>query len=99
MILYEKRNSFKMIYAEHLRKEFKKIVKEPGLKGSFKALFKPKKEIVVAAQDISFHVPKGDILGFIGPNGAGKSTVIKMLTGILTPTSGGICHCRRRILY
>lgn len=80
-----------MIYAEHLRKEFKKIVKEPGLGGSFKALFKPKKEIVVAAQDISFHVPKGEILGFIGPNGAGKSTVIKMLTGILTPTSG---ECR-----
>ena len=80
-----------MIYAEHLRKEFKKIVKEPGLKGSFKALFKPKKETVVAAEDISFHVPKGEILGFIGPNGAGKSTVIKMLTGILTPTSG---ECR-----
>ena len=80
-----------MIYAEHLRKEFKKTVKEPGLKGSFKALFKPKKEIVVAASDISFHVPKGEILGFIGPNGAGKSTVIKMLTGILTPTSG---QCR-----
>ncbi len=38
--------------------------------------------------DISFDVPKGEILGFIGPNGAGKSTVIKMLTGILTPTSG-----------
>ena len=47
-----------MIYAEHLRKEFQKIVKEPGLKGSFKALFKPKKETVVAADDISFHVPK-----------------------------------------
>ena len=44
-----------MIYAEHLRKEFKKTVKEPGLKGSFKALFKPKKEIVVAASDIIFH--------------------------------------------
>ncbi len=80
-----------MIYAEHLRKEFKKVVKEPGLKGSVKALFKPHKEIVVAAQDISFHVPKGEILGFIGPNGAGKSTVIKMLTGILMPTSG---ECR-----
>ena len=80
-----------MIYAEHLRKEFKKTVKEPGLKGSFKALFRPQKEIVVAAQDISFHVPEGEILGFIGPNGAGKSTVIKMLTGILTPTSG---ECR-----
>lgn len=80
-----------MIYAEHLRKEFKKVIKEPGLKGSIKSLFKPQKEIVVAAQDISFHVPKGEILGFIGPNGAGKSTVIKMLTGILTPTSG---ECR-----
>lgn len=80
-----------MIYAEHLRKEFKKTVKDPGLKGSIKALFKPHKETIVAAHDISFHVPKGEILGFIGPNGAGKSTVIKMLTGILTPTSG---ECR-----
>ena len=80
-----------MIYAEHLKKEFKKVIKEPGLKGSIKALFKPKKEIVTAVDDISFHVPKGEILGFIGPNGAGKSTVIKMLTGILTPTSG---ECR-----
>ena len=85
-----------MIYAEHLRKEFKKVIKEPGLKGSFKALFHPKKEIVVAAKDISFHVPKGEILGFIGPNGAGKSTVIKMLTGILTPTSGE-CRINGRI--
>ena len=80
-----------MIYAENLRKEFTKIIKDPGLKGSFKALFKPRKEIVVAADNISFHVPKGEILGFIGPNGAGKSTVIKMLTGILTPTKG---QCR-----
>ena len=77
-----------MIYAENLRKEFKKIIKEPGLKGSVKALFKPNKEIVKAVDGISFTVPKGEILGFIGPNGAGKSTVIKMLTGILMPTSG-----------
>ena len=77
-----------MIYVENLRKEFKKIIKEPGLKGSVKALFKPKKEIITAVDDISFTVPKGEILGFLGPNGAGKSTVIKMLTGILMPTSG-----------
>lgn len=77
-----------MIYVENLRKEFKKIIKEPGLKGAVKALVKPKKEIVTAVDDISFTVPKGEILGFIGPNGAGKSTVIKMLTGILMPTSG-----------
>ena len=77
-----------MIYVENLRKEFKKTIKEPGLKGSLKSFVKPKKEIVAAVKDISFDVNEGEILGFIGPNGAGKSTVIKMLTGILTPTSG-----------
>lgn len=77
-----------MIYVENLRKEFKKTIKEPGLKGSLKSFIKPKKEIVAAVKDISFDVNEGEILGFIGPNGAGKSTVIKMLTGILSPTSG-----------
>ena len=77
-----------MIKVEKLRKEFKKTVKDPGLKGSIKSLFVPKTEKVIAVRDISFDVPEGEILGFIGPNGAGKSTVIKMLTGILTPTSG-----------
>lgn len=77
-----------MIYVENLRKEFKKTIKEPGLKGSLKSFVKPKKEIVTAVKDISFNVKEGEILGFIGPNGAGKSTVIKMLTGILSPTSG-----------
>lgn len=80
-----------MIYAENLKKEFKKTIKSPGLMGSLKSLFHPKTEIVTAVDDISFHVPKGEVLGFIGPNGAGKSTVIKMLTGILTPTAG---YCR-----
>lgn len=77
-----------MITVDKLRKEFKKTVKDPGLKGSVKSLFKPKSEKVIAVRDISFEVGGGEILGFIGPNGAGKSTVIKMLTGILTPTSG-----------
>lgn len=77
-----------MIYVENLRKEFKKTIKEPGLLGSFKSLFHPKSEKVIAVNDISFEAYEGEILGFIGPNGAGKSTVIKMLTGILTPTSG-----------
>lgn len=80
-----------MIEVKDLRKEFKKSIKEPGLKGSIKSLFKPRYEIVRAVDNISFEVPKGEIVGFIGPNGAGKSTVIKMLTGILTPTSG---YCR-----
>lgn len=79
-----------MIHVEHLEKYFKKTIKQPGFMGSVKSLFHSQKEIVKAVDDISFHVDKGEILGFIGPNGAGKSTVIKMLTGILTPT-GGSC--------
>ena len=79
-----------MIEVKNVSKEFKKIIKEPGLKGSVKSLFHKKQEIVKAVDDISFSVEKGEILGFIGPNGAGKSTAIKMLTGILTPTSGEI---------
>ena len=87
-----------MISVQNLRKEFKKTIKEPGLKGSVKSLFKPKTEIITAVDNISFEVEKGEILGFIGPNGAGKSTVIKMLTGILTPTSGE-CMINGQIPY
>ena len=79
-----------MIHVQNLEKHFKKTVKQPGLMGSVKSLFRPQTEIVKAVDDITFHVDKGEILGFIGPNGAGKSTVIKMLTGILSP-SGGSC--------
>lgn len=77
-----------MIQVENLSKEFKKTIKQPGIKGSIKSLFNPQTEKVLAVDNVSFSVPKGEVLGFIGPNGAGKSTVIKMLTGILTPTSG-----------
>ncbi|MEE0060719.1 MAG: ATP-binding cassette domain-containing protein [Acutalibacteraceae bacterium] len=77
-----------MIQVENLSKEFKKTIKQPGIIGSVKSLFKPQTEKVLAVDNVSFSVPKGEVLGFIGPNGAGKSTVIKMLTGILTPTSG-----------
>lgn len=87
-----------MISVQNLRKEFKKTIKEPSLKGSVKSLFKPKTEIITAVDNISFEVDKGEILGFIGPNGAGKSTVIKMLTGILTPTSGE-CMINGQIPY
>ncbi|RLG17041.1 ABC transporter, partial [Nanoarchaeota archaeon] len=77
-----------MIRVRELRKEFKTYKKEPGIIGSLKSLVRRRYKIKVAVDDISFDVKKGEFLGFIGPNGAGKSTTIKMLTGILTPTSG-----------
>ncbi len=86
----EKVDSSIMIEVKNVSKEFKKIVKEPGFKGSVKSLFHKTIETIKAVDDISFSVKEGEILGFIGPNGAGKSTAIKMLTGILTPTSGEI---------
>ncbi len=55
-----------------------------------KSLFVPQKEIVQAVNGINLNIKKGDSVGFIGPNGAGKSTTIKMLTGILKPTSGSL---------
>lgn len=78
----------KMITVSHLQKIFKKTIKQLGLKAGFKSLFKPQIETFEAVKDLNFEIPKGEIFGFIGANGAGKSTTIKMLTGILTPTSG-----------
>jgi ABC-2 type transport system ATP-binding protein len=78
------------IDVEQLRKEFKVQQSRSGLKGAFQDLFKRDYKEVVAVKDISFQIPKGEICGYIGENGAGKSTTIKMLTGILVPTSGHI---------
>ena len=46
-----------------------------------------------AVKDVSFHLNKGEVLGFLGPNGAGKSTTMRMLTGNLAPTQGGVKIC------
>lgn len=80
----------KVIEVKNLVKDFKVKAKEKGLKGSFKAIFNTKYKEINAVKNISFDVEEGEILAFIGPNGAGKSTTIKMLTGILYPTSGKI---------
>lgn len=79
----------KVIEVQNLRKEFvsKKRATKPDGKRYF---FKKEKQIKNAVDDISFSVEEGESLAFIGPNGAGKSTTIKMLTGILYPTSGSI---------
>ena len=75
-----------MIEVKNLKKVFKKEIRKKGIKG---LLFKDKKDFV-AVNDISFNVEQGEIIAFVGPNGAGKSTTIKMLTGIVHPTSGEI---------
>jgi ABC-2 type transport system ATP-binding protein len=77
-----------IISATELRKTFRSKIKEPGLAGSLRAVVSPRWRIVEAVKDISFACEQGELLAFIGPNGAGKSTTIKMLTGILYPTSG-----------
>lgn len=79
-----------IIEVQNLRKTFKVKTKEEGLRGSIKSIFSPSYREVEAVKYISLQVEKGEILAFIGPNGAGKSTTIKMLTGILHPTSGHI---------
>ncbi|MDE3838031.1 daunorubicin ABC transporter ATP-binding protein [Bacillus methanolicus] len=76
------------IVVRNLRKEFKAYSSRSGLKGAFRDLFTRNYKIVPAVNDISFRVKQGEMVGYIGENGAGKSTTIKMLTGILTPTSG-----------
>jgi ABC-2 type transport system ATP-binding protein len=77
-----------VIAVENLAKTFVARQKQPGLRGSLRALFRPVERRTEAVKGISFEVDKGERVAFIGPNGAGKSTTIKMLVGILYPTSG-----------
>jgi ABC-2 type transport system ATP-binding protein len=76
------------IAVQDLVKTYVSTKKEPGLAGSFKALFSRATTQVHAVRSVSFTVEEGEIVGFLGPNGAGKTTTLKMLSGILFPTSG-----------
>lgn len=79
-----------MIAVEHLRKEFTYYKKMTGIKGSLHNIFHRESLTKEAVRDISFTVDRGEMIGFLGPNGAGKTTTLKMLSGILYPTSGKI---------
>ncbi len=77
-----------IITLDSLSKHFKVPVRGSGLKASVKSLFKREYRTVEAVEEISFQIEPGEVVGFLGPNGAGKTTTLKMLSGLLYPTSG-----------
>lgn len=79
-----------IIAVQHLKKDFSVPQKEPGLLGTLRSITNPKYNNVRAVDDITFTINEGELVGFIGPNGAGKTTTLKMLSGILYPTSGTV---------
>lgn len=90
-----------LIELSHVSKDYKVTMTRPGARNVLRNLFRPDTKTVQAVRDISFSVEAGELVGFIGENGAGKSTTLKMMSGILYPTSGhilvsGICPYRQR---
>ncbi|MFN8413771.1 MAG: ATP-binding cassette domain-containing protein [Anaerolineales bacterium] len=79
-----------LIHIKDLTKHFQILNRREGLGGAFRDLFSGDYRTVKAVDGISFDIDAGEIVGYIGPNGAGKSTTIKMMTGILKPSSGTI---------
>src|SRR5512137_1843449 len=77
-----------IIQVSDLHKHFKISKHHRGFSGAFRNLFTREYRLVRAVDGISFNIDKGELVGYIGPNGAGKSTTIKMLAGLLVPTSG-----------
>lgn len=73
-----------------INKEFKILKRREGIKGSIRDLFSRDYQILNAVSDVTMKIMPGEIVGYLGPNGAGKSTTIKMMTGVLEPTSGEI---------
>jgi ABC-2 type transport system ATP-binding protein len=90
-----------IIRVDQLVKTFRSPKRQPGRLGALRTLFTREYTEKAAVDGISFDVERGELIGYIGPNGAGKSTTIKMLTGVLVPTSGtlevaGLVPWRRR---
>lgn len=77
-----------IIRTRGLRKVFRTVKRAPGAAGALRTLFSRSYEEKTAVSDVDMEIEAGELVGYIGPNGAGKSTTIKMLTGILVPTSG-----------
>lgn len=78
------------IIVDNLRKVFLVPIREPGLVSAVKSVIRPSFNEVKAVDNISFNIESGEVVGFIGPNGAGKTTTLKVLSGLLYPTSGSV---------
>ncbi|HYL22242.1 MAG TPA: ATP-binding cassette domain-containing protein [Gemmatimonadales bacterium] len=79
-----------LVAAERLSKTFEVKVRDAGLRGAVRALVRPRYRQVHAVRDVTFGIDPGEIVAFLGPNGAGKTTTLKMLAGLLYPTSGRV---------
>jgi ABC-2 type transport system ATP-binding protein len=79
-----------MINVYNLQRTFKVPIREKGLNAAFKGLFNKKYKIIDAVKNINFSIDSGEIVAFLGPNGAGKTTTLKMLAGLIYPSSGEI---------
>jgi ABC-2 type transport system ATP-binding protein len=78
------------ITCENLTKKYRVLKKDAGIAAGIKAIFKPQYKEVEAVKGISISVEEGELVGFLGPNGAGKTTTLKMMSGILVPSSGTV---------
>ncbi|MFB9953185.1 ATP-binding cassette domain-containing protein [Rhizobium puerariae] len=79
-----------IIIAENVSKKFHQRVRQSGFVGALRGFVAPVTRPICAVEEISFSIQAGEAVGYLGPNGAGKSTMIKMLTGILTPSAGSV---------
>ena len=93
-----------IIIAENLNKSYPVAIKNPGIGGTITHFFRRTYRQIKAVQDVSFTIEPGEIVGFLGPNGAGKTTTLKMLTGLIHPSSGivkvgGFVPFRRQAVF
>jgi ABC-2 type transport system ATP-binding protein len=87
-VAWVKEQTLSAITVSNLVKTYRYHRKEPGLRGSLRALFGRKNLETRAVDGVSFRIEPGEVVGFLGPNGAGKTTTLKMLCGLLYPTAG-----------
>ena len=80
-----------IIQVNSLTRSFTHHRRSPGLTGALRSFFRRQTVVTEAVRGISFEIQPGEFVGFIGPNGAGKTTTLKMLSGVLHPSSGDVC--------